>query len=104
MIGEQIKSLRIAKNITQVQLAQKLGVTKQSVSNWENNNNLPSVDIVKKIAFYFGCTTDYLLEMNSERVTIETVNLTLEQTMHIQQLVRDFELLNNQITENSKKA
>lgn len=38
MIGEQIKKLRTARNLSQVGLARMIGVTKQSVSNWENNN------------------------------------------------------------------
>ncbi len=46
MLGEQIKSLRIARNISQVTLANQLGVSKQSVSNWENNNILPSIIMV----------------------------------------------------------
>ena len=48
MLGEQIRTLRTARNLSQVQLAERLGVTKQSVSNWENNNILPSVDMLKK--------------------------------------------------------
>ena len=98
MLGEQIRNLRTAKNLSQVQLAERLGVTKQTVSNWENNNILPSVDMLKHIANYFHCNTDYLLEMNEGKVFIETTHLTLEQTMHIQQLVDDLETLNKQLT------
>lgn len=47
MLGDRIKTLRTARNLSQVELARKLNVSKQSVSNWENNNILPSVDIVK---------------------------------------------------------
>ena len=72
MLGEQIRDLRTAKNLSQVQLADRLGVTKQSVSNWENNNILPSVDMLKHIANYFHCSTDYLLEMNEGKVYIES--------------------------------
>ncbi len=95
MLGNQIKALRIAHNLSQVELAQKLHVSKQSVSNWENNNILPSVDMVKKLATYFSCTTDFLLEMDTERVTIDYKNLTLTQKAHIQQLINDLEELNN---------
>ena len=97
MLGEQIRDLRTAKNLSQVQLADRLGVTKQSVSNWENNNILPSVDMLKHIANYFHCSTDYLLEMNEGKVYIETTNLTLEQTMHLQQLVNDLSTLNQRL-------
>ena len=95
MLGEQIKSLRIARNISQVTLANQLGVSKQSVSNWENNNILPSIDMLKKIAAYFICTADYLLEVDNDRVFIDTAGLTIEQIAHIQLLVNDFKQLNS---------
>lgn len=44
MLNTRIKELRTARNLSQVQMAKLLGVTKQSVSNWENNNIQPSVD------------------------------------------------------------
>ena len=97
MLGEQIRTLRVARNLSQVQLAERLGVTKQSVSNWENNNILPSVDMLRKIAQFFTCSTDYLLELDSGRIYIETTNLSLEQTAHIQQLISDMELLNKNL-------
>lgn len=93
MLGDQIRVMRLAKNLSQVALAKNLGVSKQSVSNWENNNIQPSIDILIKIAVFFGCTTDYLLELDSSR-SIESSNLTPEQAAHIQQLVKDFECLN----------
>ena len=99
MLGEQIKKLRIAKHINQVQLADHLGVTKQSISNWENNNILPSIDMLKKIAQFFNCSTDYLLELNTNKVFIDTTNLSLEQSIHIQELIKDMELLNRHISE-----
>lgn len=99
MLGEQIKKLRIAKNLSQVQLAHHLGVTKQSISNWENNNILPSIEMLKKIAQFFTCSTDYLLELDAGRVFIETTNLSLEQTAHIQQLIIDIEQLNKYLSE-----
>lgn len=95
MLGEQIKALRLARNISQVALANHLGVTKQSVSNWENNNILPSLDMLKKIAQYFSCTTDYLLELDNDKLYIETTNLTIEQIAHIQLLVEDLKELNS---------
>ena len=46
---------------TQVSLAKKLGVSKQAVSNWENGNIQPSIDMLIRIADLFSVTTDYLL-------------------------------------------
>ncbi len=99
MLGEQIRKLRIARNLNQVQLAYHLGVTKQSISNWENNNILPSVDTLKKIAQFFNCSADYLLELDTKISSIQTTHLSLEQTTHIQQLIQDMEQLNQQLSE-----
>lgn len=93
MLGEQIKSLRMARNISQVTLANQLGVTKQSVSNWENNNILPSIDMLKKIAVYFSCTTDFLLELDDSRFSIDTDGLTLDEIAHIQLIINDIKAL-----------
>lgn len=101
MLGEQIKQLRLSHEISQVELARALGVTKQSVSNWENNNILPSVELLKKIANYFSCSTDYLLEMNTDAIFIETKDLSLKQIAHIQHIVKDLQELNKQIKSNS---
>ena len=103
-IGQKIRELRMSLGINQVEMAKTLSVSKQSISNWENNNILPSVDMLKRIADYFHCSTDYLLEMEEGKVYIETTHLTLEQTMHLQQLVEDFNLLNKKLSsfENTK--
>ena len=53
MLNERIREVRNLNNISQVELAKKLGVTKQSVSNWENDNIQPSVEMVVKIAKVF---------------------------------------------------
>ena len=52
-ISEKIRSLRRAKNVTQEELADVLGVTFQSVSRWENGQTYPDITLVPKIAAYF---------------------------------------------------
>lgn len=88
MFGEIVKNLRTAHNLNQVQLAGILDVSKQTVSNWENNNILPSIDMLVRIADYFRVSTDYLLELDS-RQFIEVTGLSAEQTAHIQQIIKD---------------
>ena len=61
MFGDVIKKLRTAHNLNQVQLAGKLNISKQTVSNWENNNILPSIEMLVKIADILNVSTDYLL-------------------------------------------
>lgn len=88
MFGDTIKSLRLSNNLSQVQLAQNLDVSKQTVSNWENNNILPSIEMLVKIAKYFSISTDFLLELNSRKY-IEVTKLTDLQITHIQQIIND---------------
>lgn len=91
MFGERIKTLRNAYNLNQVQLAAHLGVSKQTVSNWENNNILPSIEMLIRIARYFSVKTDYLLEFD-ERSYIEITGLSYEQISHIQQIINDIKI------------
>ncbi len=93
MFGERIKTLRTAHGLNQVDLGRNLGVSKQTVSNWENDNILPSIELLKKIALYFGCSTDYLLELD-DRSEIKVTALTDAQMAHVVQIVRDLEELN----------
>ena len=58
MLSQRIRELRLALNISQVKLAEILGVTKQRVSNWENDNIQPSIEILVKLAEVFGVSTD----------------------------------------------
>lgn len=88
MFGEIIQNLRKSHGINQVELAQKLGVTKQAVSNWENNNILPSIDMLIKISRFFSVSCDYLLEID-HRSFIEASGLTIEELSHIQQVIND---------------
>lgn len=88
MFGDRIKTLRISHNLSQVQLAEQLQVSKQTISNWENNNILPSVEMLISIAQYFSVSTDYLLELN-DRDYVEVTGLSKSQLAHIQQIIQD---------------
>ena len=88
MLNEKIKALRLAGNYSQVEIAEKLSVTKQTISNWENNNIQPSVDMLVKIADLFGVSTDYLL--GREIVPrIDVSGLTQVQIQHLNMIIND---------------
>ena len=61
LIGENIRSFRKKNDLTQEELADRLGVTYQSISRWENGTALPDAQNVLQISKLFGVTTDYLL-------------------------------------------
>ena len=58
MLGDRISELRSMRSWSQVTLAKRLGVTKQAVSNWENGNIQPSIEMLLRLARLFGVPTD----------------------------------------------
>lgn len=60
--GKLIKDLRKKHNLTQKDLADKLGVTYQAVSKWENGINMPDTTLIKKISDDFGISLNAMLD------------------------------------------
>lgn len=88
VLGQVIRRLRLERGLRQEELGNAVGVSKQSVSNWENENIAPSVELLLRLADYFGVSTDYLLE-RTDRSTVDATGLTERQMTHIQQLIED---------------
>ena len=61
MIADKIKSLRESNNMTQADLARRLGITRSSVNAWEKGISVPSTQYVVELANIFRVSTDYLL-------------------------------------------
>ena len=61
MVGKQIVSLRKQNNFTQEMLAEKLGLTAQAVSKWENGHTLPETGLLPLLARLLNCTINSLL-------------------------------------------
>lgn len=59
--GEKIKEIRTSNKLTQEQFAIQLNVTRQAVSNWENNRNLPDLEMLILIANLFEISLDELI-------------------------------------------
>lgn len=59
--GAQIKNLRTSRNLTQEQMAQSLGISRQAVSNWENDRNLPDIEMLIIISQTFKISLDELI-------------------------------------------
>ncbi len=70
-IGEKIMRLRTAAGISQEQLAEKIMVSRQSVSKWEMDQALPQIDKVLQLCELFGVSADELLQ---EKIAIEPVS------------------------------
>ncbi len=88
MFGEKLNSLREKRGMSQVDLARILGKSKQSVSNWENNNIMPSIDMLIRLSEIFHVSCDFLLDLE-DRKYIEVTGLEDEQIAHIQLVIND---------------
>lgn len=76
-IHTRLRKHRIEKNISQPEMGELLGVSKQTVSNWEKGHRTPDAKTISKLAAVLGVTTDYLLgrsEHPHEAVLTSTVD------------------------------
>ena len=77
MVGKNIKFFREKKNITQSELADKLCVTRQAVSNWENGKTEPDIEMLNKIASVLEISIEELIYgFKRETKIINTKNVT----------------------------
>ena len=67
-IAEKLKQLRKDNNMTQEDLAEKLNVSRQTISKWETNTTIPDADNIVAISKLFNITTDELLDYRVETV------------------------------------
>lgn len=67
-IGSKIKALRLRENMTQEALAEKLNISFQSVSRWENGMSAPDISLIPVVARFFNVSTDYLFGMYDEEL------------------------------------
>ena len=89
MLGQRINQLRLSCGWSQVAMAKKLNITKQTVSNWENENIMPSIEMLVRLSSLFQVSTDYLLGLeNAPRLCVE--GLPADVVAHLSQLIEDF--------------
>lgn len=89
-MGDKIKELRIAKKMTQEQLATRLGLVKGSISAYEQGTKYPSLEVLVNLCQIFHVSADYLLGLSEDR-RIKTSALTDEQAKLLRGLIREFE-------------
>lgn len=61
-LSDRIQNLRKLKGLSQEELAEALGVSRQAVSKWESGQSSPDLDKIVQISEYFGVSTDHLLK------------------------------------------
>ena len=89
MLNQKIRELRCSCGWSQVELAKRLGLSKQTVSNWENDNIQPSIEMLVRLSRVFGVSTDYLLGLEqTPRLDVEGLPEAMVEHLHL--LVEDY--------------
>lgn len=78
-IGEVIRKNRKKINMTQEEMANRLGVTAPAVNKWENGNSMPDITLLAPIARLLNITLDTLLSFKEE-LTAEEIKAFIEET------------------------
>ncbi len=94
LIGDRLKELRNKTKKNQSVVSEDIGISRASYSHYENNHVEPDIDLIKRLADYFGVSTDYLLgrtdkihselpvdEMTDEEVDEELKEVQKEMTV-----------------------
>ncbi len=89
MLNEKIKDLRKSFHLSQTELAAELNVSKQCISNWENDNVQPSIAMLVRLAEFFSVSTDYLLGFREDENSVSVEGLTEAEKAHIKLLIAD---------------
>ncbi len=71
-IGALLQSLRKEKNLTQAELAEKLGVSNRSISRWENGMTMPDFDLLIELADFYGVGVREILDGERSDANMDT--------------------------------
>ena len=88
MLGNRIKEIRLAFGWSQVELARRLNISKQTVSNWADDNIQPSVEMLIALSEVFLVSTNFLLG-REEIPRISIAGLQPSVVAHITLLIED---------------
>jgi transcriptional regulator with XRE-family HTH domain len=82
-IADRIQGLRKAKGISQEQLADETGVSRQAVSKWESGQSTPDLEKIIQLSEYFGVATDYILKGIEPQKEAENKSPNVSQILYI---------------------
>lgn len=92
-LSKKIYQLRKLAGMTQEQLAEKLNISRQTLSKWENGTSIPDVESVVRLSALFHTSLEELLLEEEHRVKEENAQITLEDMMRINAHNRKMNLL-----------
>ena len=94
--GLRLRELREKKRLSQQQLTDWLGLTRSSISNYENNTQTPPADTLVRLADIYGVSVDYLLGVKNDRKRVLVIEgLTPSQEKALEILAEEFREANS---------
>ena len=94
--GLRLRELREKKRLSQQHLADWLGLTRSSISNYENNTQTPPADTLVRLADIYGVSVDYLLGVKNDRKRVLVIEgLTPSQEKALEILAEEFREANS---------
>lgn len=89
------KQLRLKKNLTQIELSEKLNVTQATVSKWEKGKSTPDIMMLKTLAKFFNVSIEFLLD-NEEHANEPKISEVQTYSEKQKELMPLIQLLNNE--------
>ena len=93
MLSEKIINLRKSRGWSQEELAERLNVSRQSVSKWEGAQSVPDMNKILMLSEVFGVSTDFLLGRTQD-VVLCADGLTDQQVAHLRAIIEDLRSAN----------
>lgn len=98
--GNRLKIIRQNNSLTQEELAKKINTSRSNIANYENDKNMPSIDILVKLANIFDCSIDYLIG-NDTKSNIEHKNTLEKELFDLDLTEEEFNQIINNVTKNN---
>ena len=89
--GEYLKKLRNDKGISQDALGEALGISRQSVSKWEQGNSTPDIDNIGKLAEFYGVSIDSIVKGEADESKENEQTAQSEEAKAVNELIDEFE-------------
>jgi len=89
-LGERLHNLRRARNLSQKELSNALGISASVLSNYESSERTPSIENLIALSSFYRCSTDYLLGLDRS-TTLNVSNLSETQIQLLQAFISTIE-------------
>ncbi len=91
--GSRLREIRIEKNISQKSVAMDIGISSNTISQYESNSRFPNEDLLKRLCTYYNISSDYLLGLTDTKHTPFSKEEAKDKMMLSKQLDMVYEII-----------